>query len=331
MRKNTILGKPPSGTSPGPDNVVPGVGPREKDPDDVSTPSDDETPPRDVPGSTTTAFHRSRVYSVLSLGFERPGDPLQAAIDDDIFGSDLVQSAQVIDDDMAEIARDVARSVDDVDVHHDQWASLFGVEEGVTVSPYELTYMPGPLMTNVRKLADIAGFYDAFDLEIVPEWNDRRDHVCFQLEFLGHLSLREAYLRTEGDAAGVAVVGDVRRQFVEGHLGRWYWRFVEEVSKRDDGFYASLADFLAVLLQNEIDRLDVDPEWVPDDPTITEWSEDIFGDSGRSCGGCGVDPQGVAEDPSGIRDLPHRERGDERSTDTPGRGGPESDMESDTR
>jgi hypothetical protein len=150
-------------------------------------------------------------------------------------------------------------------------------------------------MTNVRKLADLSGFYEAFDLEIAPGRNDRRDHVCFLLEFAGILSLREAHLRLEGDDEGVAIVGDARRQFLEDHLGRWYWRFADEVSQHSTGFYATLADLLAALLDDEIERLGLDPEWVPDDPQVTEWTEDVFGDSGRSCGGCGADATGTGD------------------------------------
>lgn len=292
MSEDTILGGPPSGKTPGPDGVVPGEGPVEDAEPGAVDAGNDARLDRDVPGDAPSAFHRSRVYSLLALGFERPGETFQRAVDDEAFHTDLVESAGVLDDDVTAVARAVGDHVDDADALHGEWASLFGVEEGVTVSPYELTYMPGPLMTNVRKLADLAGFYEAFDLEVVPDRNDRQDHVCFLLEFAGQLSAREAYLRTEGDDEGVAIVWDAYCQFVEEHLGRWYWRFAEEVSQRNDGFYAALADLLAALLDHEIDRLDLDPEWVPDDPEVVEWTEDVFGDSGRSCGGCGADPRG---------------------------------------
>ncbi len=50
------------------------------------------------------------------------------------------------------------------------------------------------------------------------------------------------------------------------------------------------------------DRLDLDPDWVPDDPEVLEWNEDVFGDSGRGCGGCGRDPEGI-DDPAEAMDL----------------------------
>lgn len=159
----------------------------------------------------------------------------------------------------------------------------------------------GPSQTTVstfggfRRLADARGFYEAFDLSIAAGANDRGDHICFLTEFVGQLCTREAYLRTEDDHGGVAVIVNAQQSFLEDHLGRWYWRFADEVSKHDDGgFYAALAELLAAFVEHEVERFDLDPDWVPDDPEVLEWNEDVFGDSGRGCGGCGADTEGVS-------------------------------------
>ena len=289
MSENTILGGPPSDTDRRSD--------ASRDPTHaaVDSPTDeldaDET--SDVPGDVATAYHRGRLYGAFALGFDRPGDELQTALAAGAYTDDLVESARIIDPEIGGVAAEVGTHLEAFDALCGRWASLFGVEEGITVSPYELTYLPGPLMTNVRQLADIRGFYDAFDLSIAPGRNDRGDHVCFLTSFTSHLSLQEAYLRLEGDVGGVAVVVDAQRRFLEDHLGRWYWRFAEEVSAHDDGFYAALGDLLSALVEYEIERLELDPTWVPDDPEVTEWNEDVFGDSGRSCGGCGLNDEGV--------------------------------------
>lgn len=250
-----------------------------------------------------TALDRARLYSLLALGFERPGDDHEALLADGTFAAELRDAADGYGDaGVREAAEAVGSAIDSREELAGDWASLFGVEEGVTVSPYELTYLPGPLVTNVRQLADINGFYEAFELSVAEGEYDRNDHVCFEAEFLSHLSLREARLRSVGDEVGVHVVVDARRQFVEDHLGRWFWRFADEVGAHADGFYAALADLLAALVEAEIDRLDLDPDWVPDDPEAAEWTEGIFGDSGRSCGSCGITPD--ADAPGLDADVP---------------------------
>ncbi|MFP4628980.1 MAG: molecular chaperone [Halobacteriales archaeon] len=235
-----------------------------------------------------TAPHRGRLFTLLALGLDRPGAALRSALAADAFGTGLVTAAEAVGPDVARTARPVKTALEG-DALDRRWATLFGTE-GETVSPYELRYLPGPLMTNVRRLADLNGFYEAFCLEPADGRADRRDHVCFQLEFLGQLAYREAALAAAGDDTGVAVVADAYGSLLEDHLGRWYWRFADEVSRRDDGPYAALVDLLAALVEVEIDRLDLEPDWVPDDPAVAEWTEGVFGDDGHACGPCGVVP-----------------------------------------
>lgn len=248
------------------------------------------------PGEADGAARRGRLYGLTALGLERPGDDFEAAIEDGGFTDRLLESAEEIDADIAAAARAVGNRLATVPTLRREWASLFGVEEGITVSPYQLTYIPGPLMTNVRKLADIRGFYSAFGLSVVPGQNDRGDHICFLTEFMGHLCTKEAVLRRKHDSAGVSVVVDAQGAFIEDHLGRWYWRFAEEVNAYDDcGFYAAIASLLAALVEYDIDRYGLEPDWVPDHPEVLDWNEDIFGDTGRGCGGCGFDNDGRKE------------------------------------
>ncbi|WP_331233996.1 TorD/DmsD family molecular chaperone [Natronorarus salvus] len=287
MSRNTILGGPSNSTEK---TTEPGR-------------AIDEVTERAIEaGDTETAIHRATVYGLLAVGFERPGEDFEAALAEGAFSDALVESALALDPAVAERAEAVGEYLADRETLHKQWASLFGVEEGITVSPYELTYLPGPLMTNVRKLADIGGFYEAFGLSISSGKNDRKDHLCLLLEFLSILCEREAALREAGDDRGVAVVVGAQRTFVEDHIGRWYWRFTGEVSAHDDGFYAALTDLLAATVERDVETLDLEPNWVPDHPEVTEWNEDVFGDYGRDCGGCGV---GGGFDQEAEMDLPY--------------------------
>jgi TorA maturation chaperone TorD len=269
--------------------------------------SDDAADVPTVEASPEEAVDRARLYSLVSLALDRPDEQLPAMLAADEFAPELRDAAAGLDDEdltqAADTVADLAADAEAADIER-AWASLFGVEEGVSVSPYELTYLPGPLMTTTDELADIAGFYKAFDLTIADGENDRKDHVVFQTEFLSDLALREATLKQRGDDEGVEIVVDARRSFVEDHLGRWYWRFAEEVNKQDDGFYAAVANLLAAIVEMELDDLDVKPDWVPDNPEVIEWNEDLFGDSGRGCGGCGAVDDGMdANMPAGHGDI----------------------------
>lgn len=263
-------------------------------PDAAPTESTHVDPALRDAGSPADAYHRARLYSLLSLALDRPDETHEAVYESDIFADDLLESASEYGEgDIREAAAQVIDELVTPTRLRADWIALFGVEEGVQVSPFQLTYLPGPLMTTIRDLADMKGFYQAFDLEIAEDERDRGDHIVFQTEFLSHLSLREAALRTQNDREGVEVVMNARQQFIEDHIGRWYWRFAQEVTKADEtGFYAAVVELLATLLEHEIETMELEPEWVPDDPAVTEWNEGMFGESGRDCGGCGSDPGG---------------------------------------
>ncbi len=242
----------------------------------------------DAPGDIPSALTRHRLYGALALAFDRPGEDFTEALQTDRLATVLESDAATIGDAVDTQAAAVLDALTDTETIHGEWAALFGVEEGLSVPPYELRYLPGPLLTNIRQLSDIRGFFTAFGLSIRPGANDRADHLCFQLEFLAHLTLQEAILRDTGDETGVEIVVDARRRFLEDHLGRWYWRFAGDVNQRNDGFYATLANLLSALIEAELSLLDIEPEYVPDHPDVTDWNEDIFGDVGRGCGGCGA-------------------------------------------
>ncbi|MBE2252376.1 MAG: molecular chaperone TorD family protein [Myxococcus sp.] len=71
-------------------------------------------------------------------------------------------------------------------------------------------------------LADLAGFYRAFNLELSDVEGDHEvfDHLAVELEFYSSLLAREAWLAETGNTEGVEVVREARGKFLEAHLGR---------------------------------------------------------------------------------------------------------------
>lgn len=232
---------------------------------------------------------RARLYSALSLAFDRPGDRLLTAIDD----GTLVESlrAAPVDGPAADALEDA--TPEDPDELRSSYADAFGDENESTVSQYEAAYAPGSLVTNTDRLADINGFYRAFGLDVAADRRDRADYLPTQLEFAGHLTLQRAYLEEVGDDEGVEVVTDARASFVEDHLGRWVPRFVEEVREEvDEPFYRALADLLDALVEDETRTLGVDPDVFEAEPTaplesLPGMERDDEGRLATSCGATG--------------------------------------------
>ncbi|RKD97209.1 TorD/DmsD family molecular chaperone [Halopiger aswanensis] len=239
--------------------------------------------------------HRARLYKLASLAFDRPTDDLREAMESDEFDDQLVESAAALgDDDLRETAETVAAESptdpDAIDDCYSTYAALFGFEQGGEIQQYEVEYGPGTLVTNTDTLADIAGFYGAFDLDLEAGNRERVDHLCVELEFVSHLALQTAYLAETGDEKGVEIVANAQADFLEDHLGRWLPRFRETVHEdADDPFYRALADLVVALVEADAERFGVEPDVFPETPPSP--LEDFTQQDGDfRCGTCGGGP-----------------------------------------
>lgn len=99
------------------------------------------------------------------------------------------------------------------------------------VAPYEGSNVVSTAGGVTPRLADIAGFYRAFGLQVV---DDRSDHVVAQLEFLAMALLAEAEAIDAGDAAGAAGSSRAIRTFLRDHLGSWIDVWASRVAAVDE-------------------------------------------------------------------------------------------------
>jgi putative dimethyl sulfoxide reductase chaperone len=255
--------------------------------------------------------HRARLYALASMAFDRPDDRFEEAVLSGAFEAQLLESAAAVGGDELEDAAEsvVAASPADRDAFEEcasNWASLFGFEEGGNISQYQIEYSPGTLVTSTDVLADIAGFYGAFDLSIDDGNRERVDHLCIQLEFVSHLALQTAYLERDGDEDGIEIVTDTQGAFIEDHLGRWTGRFRETVEEEADSeFYRALAALVDALVDGDTDRFEIEPKQFEETPPspIEGINE---GDGDFRCGTCGTTPpEASAEMPMGDRKGPY--------------------------
>lgn len=99
------------------------------------------------------------------------------------------------------------------------------------VPPYEASNSAPSAGGITPRLADIAGFYRAFDLRVV---GDRPDHVVAQLELLAVLLLVEAEADENGDAERSSIAADATRKFVRDHIGGWVTAWAARVGAIDE-------------------------------------------------------------------------------------------------
>lgn len=105
-----------------------------------------------------------------------------------------------------------------------RWVRWF--EQG-RVAPYECSNTPPSAGGHTPRLADIAGFYRAFGMQV---HGDRPDHLVAELEFASWATLAEAAARAEGNEEGAEVCASAMRSFLRDHLGRWLEAFAARVT-----------------------------------------------------------------------------------------------------
>jgi nitrate reductase assembly molybdenum cofactor insertion protein NarJ len=139
------------------------------------------------------------------------------------------------------------------------YAQLF--ENGKSrVSLYETEHGPMRGAAKGNDLADIAGFYQAFQLAQDDETvHEMLDHVAVELEFYGHLLLKQYVLTQSEDAEGCAIVEDARRKFLESHLGRFVDVIAQRPSVRGDAIYGPALAWCARVVAEECAALGVQP------------------------------------------------------------------------
>lgn len=133
-------------------------------------------------------------------------------------------------------------------------------EQGTACPPYEGAYAVPQMSGKAAQLADIAGFYEAFDMTPAPGRRDVDDHIGAELDFMAALALKEGWALAEQQGEGLNIVRSAERVFVDDHLGRWAEAFAARlVDTSPPAFYAAAARLLVAWLQDDCRRLNVVP------------------------------------------------------------------------
>ena len=205
---------------------------------------------------------RARVYRTLAGLFRAPNDGLVERLQ----RVDLPQLRKALyrlggEDDLLEAAECLARLLDEAQLQEltRSYNDAFDASGGLRCSPHETSHAPDtPQEALVRtfQLADIAGFYRAFGVEVVPE-TERVDHISAELEFMHLLAVKAALAQAEDDLEGARICRNAARSFLVDHLSRWYPRFCECLGESPTGpVYAAAGRLLERFLDLEMSRVD---------------------------------------------------------------------------
>jgi len=162
-----------------------------------------------------------------------------------------------------------------------EYERVFGLLVSGSAPPYETEYVDGKFtFQRSQQLAEIAGFYRAFGLEVSDESPDRQDHVALELEFMAVLIGLESRAARHGgtDCARANICRDGQQRFLENHLIWWVPAFARLLERElPNGFYTAAGDFLTAFLPAERVLVDVTIPNVASGPSLLERPEECEG------------------------------------------------------
>ena len=177
----------------------------------------------------TQSEARTRVYRLLARAF-RPPD---AALVGDLLREDLPELVASLErlgarPELVAAASRLAEGLREVDPKHlaRDYESSFEPSGGAERPPNETAHAPETPqegLTRTFELADIAGFYRAFGVEVEPG-GERVDHIAAELEFMHLLAVKQAVAEERGEVERAEICRDAAVAFLRDHLGRWIER-----------------------------------------------------------------------------------------------------------
>jgi TorA maturation chaperone TorD len=167
----------------------------------------------------------------------------------------------------------------DLDELRREYTRLFTPTVAGGLPPYETEYGKAEIFRKTQILADIAGFYRAFGLDIAESAHERVDFVSVELEFMHWLSLKEQRALEKGERENAALCHDAQAKFLCDHLGRWTGHFGATVANEARlAFYRNLGGQLTKFIAAECRRLGVSPE------TVREYAPEPDASTSFECG-----------------------------------------------
>lgn len=210
------------------------------------------------------AVARAAVYAILSQAFLPPTEAAVAAWSDGTAAARLTEAVALLSPGRllsratAAFVRDSRRVGADLARAH---VRVFGYVNSLVCPPYETEYTAEHVFMKTDQMADVAGFYRAFGLEIGGASNERPDHVSAELEFMHVLALKEGLALRREEVQRAAAARRAQRLFLRDHLARWTPAFADRVRQEAAGqrFYMALATLLRTFVEQERARLRVRP------------------------------------------------------------------------
>lgn len=205
------------------------------------------------------AFQRSIVYELLSHVFADPSATFAEFAANGELRTHLMSALALLESQAGAMGEhDTMLYIDEAAgwLKEEGVEALYRAYTGIT-SPevnflYECNYQER--FSAFEEMADIAGFYRAFGMDIK---NDRPDVLTAELEFMRILAMKEARALMDGEEEHLEVCISAQKEFLLNHLGRWARIFSTLI--QDTPFYGPMSSFLHHWIKAECTVMSLNP------------------------------------------------------------------------
>lgn len=237
---------------------------------------------------------RGATYELLALGYAYPQARQRERIGD--LSRQLEPWVAAVHPDWPDRLRQLRRTLEETPEEEQvaEWGRLFS--GAVAAAPFESAYEPD-IFRKQQAMADAAGFYRAFGLELPAASRWQPDHVGVELEFCAVVLQRAAHAMGQGWAERLETCIDALRKFLQDHLGRWTDAFAAALTQAATlPFYQHLAGMTRAWVELEVQAQGLAPARLT--------ARQAYADDGQlptcgACAGCGPDGPPAAGLPAG--------------------------------
>lgn len=134
------------------------------------------------------------------------------------------------------------------------YSRLFLGPFAILAKPYGSVYLDGEKVVMGESTLELQELYRRGGFELAEDFKEMPDHIAAELEFLYLLIFKENEARQTGDSEQLDRLSELKREFLDNHLGRWLFSFTAAISKGAETiFYQQLA-----LLTEAVVRLEME-------------------------------------------------------------------------
>lgn len=200
-----------------------------------------------------TALAREDLCRLLAACYYEP----EPAFAEDGLFEDLLIAARQVDQTFVVHAQAMGKAFQSSEMQELllDYTRLFLGPVDILAKPYGSVWLDREQILMKESTLDLLELYRNAGFEMDEEFQELPDHIAAELEYLYLLVFRENEALRAGDVTSLEQTGELKRQFLKHHLGRWIVPFTAAVrSNAQTDFYRHLASLTESVLKQEAAR-----------------------------------------------------------------------------